>query len=125
MRTISCLTVLAAITLSGCAADNHRGNHRGYIRPPYGSYDRDRDRRSEVTDWRRMKNGDRVYRGRDGRYFCKRSDGTAGAITGALAGGVLGNLIAPGGSKTLGSLLGAGGGAIAGRAIDRDNIRCE
>jgi hypothetical protein len=37
---------------------------------------------------------------------------------------VLGNLIAPGGSNLLGTLLGAGAGAAAGRAIDRNNVRC-
>jgi outer membrane lipoprotein SlyB len=65
-----------------------------------------------------------VYVGRDGRYYCKRDDGTTGLIVGGLAGGVLGNIIAPGGSKTLGTILGAGAGALAGRAIDRNDVRC-
>lgn len=68
---------------------------------------------------------DVIYRDNDGRYYCKRPDGTTGAIVGGLAGGVLGNIIAPGGSKTLGTLLGAGAGALAGREIDRRNVRCE
>jgi outer membrane lipoprotein SlyB len=37
---------------------------------------------------------------------------------------VLGNIIAPGDSRTLGTILGAAGGAVAGRAIDRDGARC-
>ena len=67
---------------------------------------------------------ERVYRGRDGRYYCRRNDGTTGLIVGGIAGGVLGNIIAPGNSETLGTLLGAAGGAIAGQAIDRNNTKC-
>lgn len=67
---------------------------------------------------------DRIYRGDDGRYYCHRKDGTQGLIIGGLTGAVLGNIIAPGGSKTLGTLLGGGAGALAGRAVDRRNVRC-
>ena len=73
----------------------------------------------------RLAQNERVYRGQDGRYYCRRNDGTTGLLVGALAGGVLGNIIAPGGSETLGTLLGAGGGAFAGRAIDRNNVECD
>jgi hypothetical protein len=37
---------------------------------------------------------------------------------------VLGNIITPGGSKTLGTILGAGAGALLGRAIDDGNVIC-
>ena len=76
---------------------------------------------------RRLAANDRVYRGQDGRYYCRRNDGTTGLIVGAAVGGVLGNIIAPGGSKTLGTLLGAGAGAVAGTAIDKEaskDMRC-
>lgn len=36
-----------------------------------------------------------------------RNDGTTGLIVGGMAGGVLGSIIAPGGSKTVGAILGA------------------
>ena len=39
-------------------------------------------------------------------------------------GGLLGNIIAPGGSKTLGTILGAAGGAAIGNSVDRDQVRC-
>jgi uncharacterized protein YcfJ len=71
-----------------------------------------------------MARDERIYRGSDGRYYCRRSDGTAGLIVGGIAGGVLGDVIAPGGSKTLGTVLGAIGGAAIGNAVDRDNVRC-
>lgn len=70
---------------------------------------------------RRLGRHDRIYRGSDGRYYCRRNDGTTGLVIGGLAGGLLGNAI---GGDTLGTLLGAGGGALLGRSIDRGNIRC-
>ncbi len=93
--------------------------------PEYGGYHADRyyrdDRRYRE---RRLSSGDRIYRGRDDRYYCRRSDGTTGLIVGGIAGGVLGNVIASGRSETLGTVLGAIGGAAVGTAIDRDNVRC-
>jgi hypothetical protein len=73
---------------------------------------------------RRLGREDRIYRGSDNRYYCKRDDGTSGLIIGGLAGGVLGNVIAPGGSKTIGTIAGAGLGAIIGKTIDDGEIVC-
>jgi hypothetical protein len=73
---------------------------------------------------RRLGRNDRIYRGSDNRYYCRRDDGTTGLIVGGIAGGVLGNVIAPGGSKTLGTIIGAGAGALIGRAIDDGDIVC-
>ena len=68
---------------------------------------------------RRLGRNDRIYRGSDNRYYCRRSDGTTGLIIGGLAGGLLGNSLAGGGSRTLGTLLGGGAGALLGQSIDR------
>ncbi|HEX7084997.1 MAG TPA: glycine zipper 2TM domain-containing protein [Vicinamibacterales bacterium] len=73
---------------------------------------------------RRLGRHDRIYRGYDNRYYCKRDDGTTGLIVGGITGGVLGHVIAPGGSKTLGTILGASAGALIGRAIDDGDIVC-
>jgi len=73
---------------------------------------------------RTLGRNDRIYRGSDNRYYCRRNDGTTGLLVGAVAGGVLGNVIAPGDSKTLGTILGAGAGALLGRSIDRNNVTC-
>jgi hypothetical protein len=69
---------------------------------------------------------DRVYAGNDGRYYCRRSDGTTGLIVGGAAGGVLGNVIDGGRSRTAGTLIGAAVGALAGKAVDQNQaqIRC-
>ncbi|WP_312486962.1 glycine zipper 2TM domain-containing protein [Sphingomonas sp.] len=66
---------------------------------------------------------DRVYAGTDGRYYCRRPDGTTGLIIGGAAGGVLGNLVG-GRSSTIATLLGAAGGALAGRSIEQNQVRC-
>jgi len=68
---------------------------------------------------------DRIWRGSDDRYYCRRRDGTVGLVVGAGIGAVLGNIIAPRGSKTVGSILGATGGAAVGYAIERGELRCE
>lgn len=73
---------------------------------------------------RKMRKGDRIYRGSDDRYYCKRDDGTTGLIVGGITGGVLGHVIAPGGSKTVGAIIGAGTGALIGRAIDQGDLVC-
>ncbi|SHM44132.1 hypothetical protein SAMN05518668_109140 [Sphingobium sp. YR657] len=124
------MPVLAApLTLGACANDDY-GERGGYGRPGFSDRDQDyrNDRRfgnrHDARERRQLGKKDRIYRDREGRYYCQRPDGSRGAIVGALAGGVLGNVVAPGGSRTLGAILDAGGGALAGRAIDRRNIRC-
>lgn len=75
---------------------------------------------------RTLSANDRVYAGNDGRYYCKRSDGTTGLIVGGAAGGILGNVIDGGHSRIVGTLLGGAAGALAGKAIDQNNseVRC-
>ena len=95
------------------------------------NYDASRYYRDGNYQERVLAENDRVYRGNDGRYYCKRNDGTTGLVVGALGGGVLGNVIDGGRSRAVGTILGALGGAIAGRAVDRNRtgtdangIRC-
>lgn len=123
----------ASILISGCKSDmsdrRPQGQWRNYDYnrpdPQYGNYDPGRYyQETRRQRERRLGMQDRVYRGQDGRYYCRRSDGSTGLIVGAVAGGVLGNVIAPGGSDTLGTILGAVAGGVAGRAIDRNNVRC-
>ena len=68
---------------------------------------------------------ERVWRGDDGRVYCRRSDGTTGLIIGAVAGGVIGNRLARGESALLGTLLGASAGAVIGQAVDKSSVYCE
>ena len=136
MRAVMVM-MAGALAVSGCASgfDDNRPqrNWRGYDYnrpdPGYGGYDagryyQDNPRRQE----RRLSRNERVYRGHDGRYYCRRNDGSTGLIIGAVGGGVLGNVIAPGGSEVLGTILGAIGGGLAGRAVERsgnrNDVRC-
>lgn len=73
---------------------------------------------------RRLTRNERIYRGQDNRYYCRRSDGTTGLIVGGLAGGLLGNQLAGGGSRTLGTLLGGAAGAAIGNSVDRGRVIC-
>ena len=125
--------VAAAVILTGCtssgsyARPDRNWRYYDYNRPDpaYGRYDADRYYQENPTQReRRLSRNDRIYRGQDGRYYCRRSDGSTGLVIGAIVGGVLGNQIAQGGSETLGTILGAAGGALAGRAIDRSGTRC-
>jgi hypothetical protein len=93
---------------SGYRDDGYRGGYRddrrgGYRDDRRGYYDNGyNDRRYYNTSRNRCRSGD------------------SGTIIGAIAGGLLGNVVAGRGDRTLGTVLGAGGGALAGRAIDRD-----
>jgi len=70
---------------------------------------------------RRMTRSDYVYRGGDGRYYCRRGDGTTGLVVGGLTGGLLGGAI---GGDALGALIGAAGGAALGSSIDSGRVHC-
>ncbi|MDP3908151.1 glycine zipper 2TM domain-containing protein [Novosphingobium sp.] len=67
----------------------------------------------------------RVWRGDDGRSYCRRSDGTTGLLIGGAAGALIGREVAGRrGDRTLGAILGAAGGALLGRAVDRGGSSC-
>ena len=94
--------------------------------PGYRTYYADRYYRSgSYYPDRRLTRRDRIYYGNDGRYYCRRSDGTTGLIIGAALGGLIGNRIDRGGSRIAGTLIGAAGGAALGAAIDSGRVRCD
>jgi hypothetical protein len=55
---------------------------------------------------------------------CHRDKGTGGAIAGAVGGALVGNAVAGHGDKALGTVVGAGAGALVGRSLDRGDIKC-
>ncbi|CAM3279765.1 17 kDa surface antigen [Sphingomonas antarctica] len=116
------------VRASGYASNggyNNNGYNNGYNDNYQDdpNYDPARYYRDGNYQERVLSSDDRVYRGNDGRYYCKRTDGTTGLIVGAGAGGLLGNVIDGGHSRGVGTILGAVGGALAGRAIERSADR--
>jgi hypothetical protein len=105
--------------------DWRQGRRYDYNRPPPGGtyYADDYYRDGRYYRERRLSSNDRIYRGRDDRYYCRRSDGTTGLIIGAGAGALIGNSIDGGRSSTVGTILGAVAGGAIGREVDRDSRR--
>ena len=77
-----------------------------------------RQQRYSTTD-----NGIQYWRGNDGRYRCKRSNGTTGLLIGGAAGALVGRAIDTNGSRTTGTIVGAAAGALLGREIERSRSR--
>ncbi|MDB5696655.1 MAG: glycine zipper protein [Sphingomonas bacterium] len=124
-------TMLGACTTYADGADPRYASYSGYDYdrpdPTYNGYYADRyyveNRRYRE---RQLSSNDRVYVGQDGRYYCRRPDGTTGLVIGGIAGGALGAALTSGRSEILGVLLGAAAGAAAGSAAERNNrnVRC-
>ena len=105
------------------AADRDRRYGSRYDDDRY--YDASRDYRDGTYSERPLGANDQIYRGSDGRYYCRRSDGTIGLVVGAGAGALLGRAIDSGGSRATGTILGATLGALLGRTVERNaDVRC-
>jgi hypothetical protein len=85
--------------------------------------DRGRDYRGERV-YHRTDNGIRYWQGEDGRYYCRKPNGTTGLLIGGVAGALIGRTIDTRGDRTPGTVLGAVGGALIGREIERSSARC-
>ncbi|MBM0170930.1 glycine zipper 2TM domain-containing protein [Altererythrobacter sp. C41] len=85
-----------------------------------GIYDRD----GRYYEPRRITRNSRMWRGDDGRYYCRRDNGTTGLVIGAGVGALAGHELAGRGDRTLGAVLGGAVGAIIGREIDRGSLQC-
>ena len=94
--------------------DNYRHDGRPDAYDSYGRYRQPRPLRRD----------DHIWRGRDGRYHCRRDNGTEGLIIGAAVGALVGRSLDNGRDRTIGTLLGAASGGLLGQSIDRGNLRC-
>lgn len=115
-------TALAASALptTSVFADPPSWAHAHGRRAHNGEY----DRYGRYNQPRPLVQNDQVWHGRDGRYHCRRSNGTTGLVIGAVGGALVGRTIDTRGDRTLGTLLGAAGGGLLGREIDRSGSRC-
>jgi hypothetical protein len=82
------------------------------------------DSRGRYYEPRVITRGDRVWRGNDGRYYCRRANGTTGLVVGAAVGALVGRELDGGRNRTVGTILGAAAGGLLGREIDRGGLRC-
>jgi uncharacterized protein YcfJ len=107
---------LVALTMIGVAAPMPAAaqyRHAGYYDGQGYGY--------QPVAYRKKRYGRNYYRG----YRRCYDKGNGGLAIGGIAGGLLGNTIAKGDDKLVGTIIGAGVGALAGRAIDRsDGRRC-
>jgi len=125
MRNILMTLAAASLVVPSAAAladpPRHAPAHGYYkVKQDKGRYD-DRGRYYEP---RPLSRNDRIWRGSDGRYYCKRDNGTTGLIIGGAVGALVGREIDSRGDRTVGTLLGAAGGALLGREIDRGGLKC-
>lgn len=131
-KILLALTMAAAILpmAAPASADPPRRGHSQSHRPSesYGSSYRSNrnlyDRNGRYREPRRMGRNDRIWRGRDGRYYCRRDNGTTGLIIGAGVGALAGHEIAGNGDQTLGAIIGGVAGGLLGREVDRGGMKC-
>jgi len=91
---------------------------------PAEARDRDRvyDSQGRYLEPRRVSAND-VWQGDDGRYYCRRGNGTTGLVIGAAGGALIGRALDGGRNRATGTILGAAAGALLGREVQR-SMRC-
>lgn len=109
MKAIAMALAAASMTVTGAAA---------VTASPAEAGKRYKERRYYQTD-----NGIRYWRDDQGRYRCRRADGTIGLIVGAAGGALIGRAIDTRGERATGTILGAAAGALLGREAEKQ-IRC-
>ena len=115
MRKVIFAAALAGLTVPAASA---------YADPPSGAPAHGYRNKQGDISYRRTDNGIRYWKGEDGRYHCRRSNGTTGLLVGAALGALLGRAVDTRGDRAVGTILGAAGGALVGREIERGRTRC-
>lgn len=78
----------------------------------YSSADQQRHRAKKRYEYREWK-------GRNGKTYCRKPDGTTGAVIGAVGGALVGRAVDTRGDRAGGTIIGAIAGGLAGREIER------
>jgi hypothetical protein len=147
MSTLNLFAALAALASSAAAIGGHvdmtreasvaaepRGGQAAVYDfdrpdPRYGDYRAERYHVSRSTTApQSLLFSDRIYRGGNGRFYCRHSDGTTGLIGGVIGSGALDDSMAPGDTKTLVQALSGIQGALLRQSINSQNggnVICE
>ncbi len=124
MKKIAIAFAAATMAVTSTAALADPPRHA----PAYGNRAKDRSShyndRGHYHEPRPITRQSRMWRGDDGRYYCKRDNGTTGLVIGAGLGALAGHELAGRGDKTLGTILGGVAGGVIGREIDRGDLKC-
>lgn len=115
MRTLLTAVALAGLALPPAAA---------YADPPAWAPAHGYRAKKGAIAYRRTDNGIRYWQGNDGRYYCKRGDGTVGLLVGAALGALVGRAVDTRGERATGTILGAAAGALIGNEIAKGPTRC-
>jgi hypothetical protein len=91
--------------------------------PPWAPAHCYRAKKGDIA-YRRTDNGIRYWQGGDGRYYCRKGDGTVGLLVGAALGALVGRAIDTRGERTTGTVLGAAAGALIGNELAKGPTRC-
>ena len=127
MKKLALAFAAGTLALSGIGTAAPAAADPPHWAPAHGKRAKDRaiyDSRGRYYEPRRISRSDRMWRGEDGRYYCKRDNGTTGLVIGAGVGALAGHEIAGSGDRTLGAILGGAVGALVGREIDRGSLQC-
>ncbi len=122
-KSISALAVTALVLPMMAAAPASAHGNRHYDRYDDSRYDDSRydnrgyDSRYDDRYDAGYNRGPREWRGNDGRTHCRKSDGTVGLIVGAGAGALLGRAVDTRGERATGTILGAAAGALIGKSL--------
>ncbi len=127
MKKTALAFAAATMTLTGIGTAAPAAADPPHWAPAHGKRAKDHaryDRRGYYVQPQRITRNDRMWRGDDGRYYCRRDNGTTGLVIGAGVGALAGHEIAGRGDRTLGAILGGAVGAVVGREIDRGSLDC-
>ena len=113
-RTSALALAAAGMAVSAVPADARDHGHYSYqTRDRYGYDTRTYGNNYHSAPVYRAQ----TWRGNDGRYYCRRTDGTTGLIVGAAAGALLGRAVDGGYNHSLGTVLGGVAGALLGKRV--------
>lgn len=127
MKKFALAFAASTMTLTGLAISAPAAADPPPHAPAHGKRAKDRaiyDSRGYYLEPRRITRSSYMWRGKDGKYYCKRDNGTTGLVIGAGVGALAGHELAGRGDKTLGAILGGAVGAVIGREIDRGSLSC-